>query len=98
MPPPNTILRGVKKLAPGTLMHIDADGTMREEAFWSLNYERGAADEARSFDDWREILLEGLRAAVRRRLSSHHGDRLGCGSVTMSRSGRSNVSFATPRT
>ena len=68
VPPPNTILRGVKKLAPGTLLHIDADGTTRKEPFWSLNYERGAADEARSFDDWREILLDGLRAAVKRRL------------------------------
>ncbi|MDR7152820.1 asparagine synthase (glutamine-hydrolyzing) [Hydrogenophaga palleronii] len=68
VPPPHTLLRGVKKLAPGTLMHIDADGTTREEPFWSLNYERGSADEARSFDDWREILLDGLRSAVKRRL------------------------------
>lgn len=68
VPPPYTLLRGVKKLAPGTLLHIDADGTTREEPFWALNYERGAADEARSFDDWREILLDGLRAAVKRRL------------------------------
>jgi asparagine synthase (glutamine-hydrolysing) len=68
VPPPHTLLRGVKKLAPGTLMHIEADGTTREEPFWSLSYERGAADEARSFDDWREILLDGLRAAVKRRL------------------------------
>lgn len=68
VPPPHTLLRGVKKLSPGTLMHIDADGTTREEPFWSLNYERSAADEARSFDDWREILLDGLRSAVKRRL------------------------------
>lgn len=68
VPPPHTLLRGVKKLAPGTLMHIDADGTTREEPFWSLNYERSTTDEARSFDDWREILLEGLRSAVKRRL------------------------------
>jgi asparagine synthase (glutamine-hydrolysing) len=68
VPPPHTILRGVKKLAPGTLMHIDADGTIREETFWSLNYERSAADEARPFDEWGDVLLDGLRSAVKRRL------------------------------
>jgi asparagine synthase (glutamine-hydrolysing) len=58
----------VRKLAPGTLLQIEADGTSKEHSFWSLSYERDAADEARSFDDWREILLGGLRAAVKRRL------------------------------
>jgi asparagine synthase (glutamine-hydrolysing) len=68
VPPPHTILRGVRKLAPGTLLQIEADGTSQEHSFWSLSYERDASDEARSFDDWREILLDGLRAAVKRRL------------------------------
>ncbi|MDP1782921.1 MAG: N-acetylglutaminylglutamine amidotransferase [Hydrogenophaga sp.] len=68
VPPPHTLLRGVRKLAPGTLLQIEADGTSKEHSFWSLSYERDAADEARSFDDWREILLGGLRAAVKRRL------------------------------
>ncbi|MDM7942958.1 MAG: N-acetylglutaminylglutamine amidotransferase [Hydrogenophaga sp.] len=68
VPPPHTILRGVRKLAPGTLLQIEADGTSAEHSFWSLNYERDAADEARPFDDWREILLDALRAAVKRRL------------------------------
>ena len=68
VPPPHTLLRGVRKLAPGTLLQVDADGTQQEHRFWSLSYERDTADEERSFDDWREMLLEGLRAAVRRRL------------------------------
>ncbi|WP_291218163.1 N-acetylglutaminylglutamine amidotransferase [Hydrogenophaga sp.] len=68
VPPPHTLLRGVRKLAPGSLLQIEADGTSKEHSFWSLSYERDAADEARSFDDWREILLGGLRAAVKRRL------------------------------
>lgn len=68
VPPPHTLLRGVRKLAPGTLLQVDADGTLQEHRFWSLSYERDTADEERSFDDWREMLLEGLRAAVRRRL------------------------------
>ena len=68
VPPPHTLLRGVRKLAPGTLLQIEADGSSQEHRFWELSYERDAADETRSFDDWREILLDGLRAAVKRRL------------------------------
>lgn len=68
VPPPRTLLRGVRKLAPGSLLHIEADGTQREERYWSLNFERSAEDESRSFDDWKAILLDGLRAAVKRRL------------------------------
>lgn len=68
VPAPHTILHGVRKLAPGSLMTIEADGRRREHAFWSLAYPRAPQDEARSFEEWTEILLEGLRAAVRRRL------------------------------
>ena len=68
VPPPRTLLRGVRKLAPGTLLHVAPDGTQREERYWSLNFERSAEEESRSFDDWKAILLDGLRAAVKRRL------------------------------
>jgi asparagine synthase (glutamine-hydrolysing) len=68
VPPPRTLLRGVRKLAPGTLLHIAPDGTQREERYWSLNFDRSAEEESRSFDDWKAILLDGLRAAVKRRL------------------------------
>lgn len=68
VPPPRTLLRGVRKLAPGTLLHVAPDGTQREERYWSLSFERSAEEESRSFDDWKSILLDGLRAAVKRRL------------------------------
>ncbi|MGD9869968.1 MAG: N-acetylglutaminylglutamine amidotransferase [Thauera sp.] len=68
VPAPHTLLAGVRKLAPGTLMRIEPDGRRSERSFWALDYARDAADEARSFEDWTEILLDGLRAAVRRRL------------------------------
>lgn len=68
VPAPYTLFAGVRKLAPGTLMTIEADGRRSERRFWSLDYSRSAADEDRSFDEWREILLEALRAAVKRRL------------------------------
>lgn len=68
VPAPHTLLAGVRKLAPGTLMRIEPDGRRSERSFWALDYARDAADEARSFEDWTGILLDGLRAAVRRRL------------------------------
>lgn len=68
VPAPHTLLRGVRKLAPGTLLHVSPDGQTREQPFWTLGFLRSEADEARSFDEWRERLLEGLRAAVKRQL------------------------------
>ncbi len=68
VPAPHTIFAGVRKLPPGTLMHIEPDGSRRERSFWTLMYPQDPADEARSFEEWTGILLDGLRAAVRRRL------------------------------
>lgn len=68
VPAPHTLLAGVRKLAPGTLMRIEPDGRRSERSFWTLDYARDAADESRSFEEWTEILLDGLRAAVKRRL------------------------------
>ncbi len=70
VPAPATLLRGVRKLAPATLLTIEADGEQHEERYWQLSYARSAADESRSFEAWREILLASLRASVRRQLVS----------------------------
>lgn len=68
VPAPHTLIQGVRKLAPGTLMRVEPYGRRTESTFWSLKYGRSAEDESRSFDDWRDMLLDALRAAVRRRL------------------------------
>ena len=68
VPAPHTLIQGVRKLAPSTLMRVEPDGRRTESTFWSLKYGRSAEDESRSFDDWRDMLLDALRAAVRRRL------------------------------
>ena len=36
VPPPRTLFKGVRKLAPGTAMYIGKDGSLREEIYWSL--------------------------------------------------------------
>lgn len=70
VPAPHTILKGVRKLAPATLMFIEPDGSMREQTYWSLPFGRSAEDSARSFEDWRDLTLDALRLSVQRRLVS----------------------------
>ncbi|GAB4573988.1 MAG: N-acetylglutaminylglutamine amidotransferase [Rhodothalassiaceae bacterium] len=68
VPPPHTILKGVRKLAPATLLAIDADGNERETVYWSVAF--GPRDEERQYGlaEWKDATLETLRRAVRRRL------------------------------
>ncbi len=68
VPAPNTILRGIKKLAPGTLMTVQPDGRCDTKTWWRLSFTRSAEDEKRSFDEWKEDVLHALRASVKRRL------------------------------
>ena len=70
VPAPHTMLRGVRKLPPATLLILNADGSSQEKVYWDLSYERSDADRARSFDEWRDEVLEALRLAVKRRLVS----------------------------
>lgn len=68
VPPPHTILAGVRKLPPATLMVIEPDGRTRQQKYWQTNY--GVRDEDRdvTFPEWQERTLEVLRKSVKRRL------------------------------
>lgn len=68
VPAPYTILKGVRKVPPATLVTIEPDGRETRRTYWRLDFTRSAEDEARPFAEWVEIVLEALRAAVRRRL------------------------------
>lgn len=68
VPPPHTLLSGVKKLAPATLMQIEPDGRCTTHAYWQLDYGRSAEEESLPAAEWEERLLHSLRQAVRRRL------------------------------
>ncbi len=67
VPAPLTILRGVRKLAPATLMSIAADGTRSERRYWSSSPASGHAPAERDAD-WEELTLAALRTAVQRRM------------------------------
>ena len=68
VPAPHTILQGVRKLPPATLMTIEPDGRRQQQRYWELRFDRERADEQRSFEDWQEQTLAALRTAVKRRL------------------------------
>ncbi|WP_306119411.1 MULTISPECIES: N-acetylglutaminylglutamine amidotransferase [unclassified Roseitalea] len=68
VPPPRTILRGVRKLPPATTRTIEPDGRTRDRLYWEPSYERRAEDGGLTADDWRDRVLAALRTAVRRRM------------------------------
>ncbi|WP_303906264.1 N-acetylglutaminylglutamine amidotransferase [Thiohalomonas denitrificans] len=66
IPAPRTILKGIRKLAPGTSMSIDTEGEVRERRYWDLYASRPPVP--RSEEEWLEAIHESLRRSVRRRL------------------------------
>ena len=68
VPPPRTILNGVKKLPPATVRVVEPDGTWREHTYWTPSFTRDPERAGWSSRDWEEALLEALRVAVDRRM------------------------------
>lgn len=68
VPAPHTMLKGVRKLAPATLMVVEPDGQTRQRRYWQPDYARNGEESRRSFEDWRDMTLAALRTAVKRRL------------------------------
>lgn len=68
VPPPHTMIKGVRKLPPATMAVFEADGTRHDETYWRLDFTRSAQDEERSFGDWEEEVIGELRKAVSRRM------------------------------
>ncbi|WP_119156395.1 N-acetylglutaminylglutamine amidotransferase [Caldimonas tepidiphila] len=68
VPAPLTILRGVRKLAPGSMMTVHPDGRLEHARWWTLDFTRSEEDERCGFEDWRQRVLDALRVSVKRRL------------------------------
>ncbi|KIF80430.1 N-acetylglutaminylglutamine amidotransferase [Noviherbaspirillum autotrophicum] len=68
VPAPHTILRGIKKLPPASLMTVFPTGKCTIREWWNLDFQRGDDDEKRSFEDWKMAVLDALRVSVKRRL------------------------------
>jgi asparagine synthase (glutamine-hydrolysing) len=65
IPAPRTLLRGVRKLAPGHWMLIDADGRQRERPYWRLEATR--PERPLTDGEWLEAIHGTLREAVKQR-------------------------------
>ena len=70
VPAPLTILRGVRKLPPATILVIEPDGMRREECYWEAVVGERPEDQRLTEADWRDAVLATLRTAVERRLVS----------------------------
>ena len=67
VPAPRTLLRGVRKLPPATLLEIGPDGSRREHVYWTCPYEPREEEAGLDAQTWRARIADALRGAVRRR-------------------------------
>ncbi|NIO33167.1 MAG: N-acetylglutaminylglutamine amidotransferase [Gemmatimonadetes bacterium] len=68
VPPPRTILKGVKKLPPSTTLTLETVGRRKQQTYWELSFEADREQSKYGFDDWSRLLLEELEKSVSRRL------------------------------
>ncbi|OBG77604.1 MULTISPECIES: N-acetylglutaminylglutamine amidotransferase [unclassified Mycobacterium] len=68
VPPPLTILRGVRKVPPASIVVIEPDGRRLTKTYWTPDFSRCAERADWSERDWEDAVLSSLRVAVERRL------------------------------
>ena len=68
VPPPRTILRGVNKVPPASLVAIEPDGRRTTTRYWEPDFTRRGERADWSERDWEDAVLASLRLAVQRRL------------------------------
>lgn len=70
VPPPLTIVKGVRKLAPATILTIEPDGTHSEQVYWKVQIGAPRSASGVTENEWREQVLAALDVAVERRLTA----------------------------
>ena len=68
VPPPRTIVRGVRKVPPASLVAIEPDGRSTTTTYWAPDFSRRDERADWSERDWEDAVLAALRVAVERRL------------------------------
>src|SRR3954454_24344382 len=70
VPAPNTVLRGVKKLEPATVLTIEPDGRRTSRRYWSFSVGERPTDRRMSDQEWSDAVADGMLTEVdRRRIS-----------------------------
>ncbi|MFW6060300.1 MAG: N-acetylglutaminylglutamine amidotransferase [Phycisphaeraceae bacterium] len=68
VPAPYTILKGVRKLKPATVMTIEANGDAHEHEYWQPVFNPEKEERKYSLEDWKQRVLHELGEAIRRRM------------------------------
>jgi asparagine synthase (glutamine-hydrolysing) len=68
VPPPLTVLKGVRKLPPATVLVIDPGNTRTETRYWDPPFARLPTNDGMDEQEWAEAVLGALRVAVERRM------------------------------
>ncbi|MEA2266117.1 MAG: hypothetical protein QOE27_1700 [Solirubrobacteraceae bacterium] len=68
VPSPRTLLAGVRRVEPGTIVRLEASGRTQTSRYWRAAFARDPARAGMGPEDWSEAVLEALRVAVRRRM------------------------------
>ena len=68
VPAPHTILKGVRKLAPATVMSLEPDGGHSSETYWRADFARRSEYADWRRDEWADAVLAAVRRAVSRRM------------------------------
>jgi asparagine synthase (glutamine-hydrolysing) len=68
VPAPRTILKGVQKLPPATVMTVEPDGQRHQETYWRADFRRRPEHADWGEAEWAEAVLASLRTAVDRRM------------------------------
>ncbi|WP_119068917.1 N-acetylglutaminylglutamine amidotransferase [Rubrobacter indicoceani] len=70
VPAPHTILKGIRKLDPATLLIIEPDGRRRKVRYWNPAFARNPDHDGMTENDWQDAILLSLKTAVERRMVS----------------------------
>lgn len=70
VPEPLTILNGIKKLPPATVMTVHDDGKIEEHRYWELQQNEAKTKYVLSEKDWIEATREALLLATDRQLAA----------------------------
>lgn len=67
VPAPRTMLSGVRKLPPATVLCLDATGERREQRYWTFEFSPAVSEPFADLERWKAETLDVLRRSVERR-------------------------------
>jgi asparagine synthase (glutamine-hydrolysing) len=68
VPAPLTILKGVRKVPPATIVTVEPDGQSSSHTYWRAEFDRQPKHEGWGEAEWSQAVLASLRTAVQRRM------------------------------